>query len=384
VSTTAGKNQDPAPAPDKDPEKPAETNTDPAAENAAKAAEPQEQPAQPAAAPAAESSEQDLPANAQSSDRQPKKLNDELELSIKHRLKQAEAQTALQAAVEKVNLLMREYSHSLAEYESRKSLPIEDRVEKPQLLDLAAIAAENHLKFGATGLCSLADLLADPFGQAIEFLVDRNTGQFQPRRIADAVFDSFDRPQLFSVEQYNSMSAIYLCWITEKVESRVPGFDEVKTDVLDYWKQARALELAQAAAQKLASELAGKKLAEEHKDKAVLTGSFRWLQANFRQATYGSPLGVKNAGEDFMKAAFRLTPDELGVAINDDRTAAYVIQLVTPDPRTDPQLLEQFLNHVATVRRIDPGSVHSYYGGRLIEGLVERMERELDVEWLVD
>jgi hypothetical protein len=83
-----------------------------------------------------------------------------------------------------------------------------------------------------------------------------------------------------------------------------------------------------------------------------------------------------------MSVAFGLKVNELGVALNDDRTAAYVIQLIAGDPRSDEQLRDQFLDHIATVRQIVPSATNTFYNRKSVDKLVDTLNQELNVEWI--
>lgn len=309
---------------------------------------------------------------------QPKKLDAALELSIKQRLKRADATQQMKMAVDKARETMGDYSLSLSDYESMKDSPDAASAVAPQPLDLNKFAAENHLKYGLTDLCTYEELIKDPVGMATSF----EGGSI--RRAGDDLFINFDKGRLFDVQEIDGIGETYVYWLTEKVESRVPSFDEARNDVVNFWKQKRSVEMAKAAAEKVRDELkaSGKSLAEERKDNVQLTGGFRWFQPAFNQVNYGAPKGVKSPGEEFMSVAFSLQPNDLGVALNEDRSAAYVIQLITPDPRTDEQLRDQFLDHIATVRQVVPSATNAFYNRKSVSKLIDELNDELKVEWV--
>ena len=372
--------QDPAP----DPAEPAQSVTTPPVADAAPVQD-ETKKNDPAAAiqtPA----EKAAPAAPQQPTQRPKKLDAELELKIKQKLKGPEAAEKQRDAADKAKEKMEAYSFGLADYESGKSLPLSEQPAKPMDLDLKAFADEQHLKYSQTEVCSYDDLMKDPIGGAIELETNPSTGQFGSRRIADEIFLNFDRKQLHSVDEINNMMVgdKYVFWITEKVDSSIPGLDEVQTEINDFWKAKKSVEMALAAATKVRDEFraSGKLLAEEHKDRAKLTGGFRWFQSTLDQTSYGAPKGVMNAGEEFMSVAFGLKPNELGAALNDDRTAAYVIQLVAADPRSDEQMRDQFLSFVSTVRQIVPSPTSNFYNRKSIGKIVDGMNDEMKVEWL--
>lgn len=314
----------------------------------------------------------------------PKKLDAALELAIKQRMKREEANQQMSMALEKVRDAMNDYSLNRSDHESTKSLPKADQIPLPEPLNLESLAAENHLRYGITELSTYEDLIKDPVGMATEFLQDPATGRFGTKRVADDIFVNFDRKQLYSLDECNAIGETYVYWLTEKVDSRIPSFEEAQGDVLDYWKRRKSIEMAKSAAEKVRDDLSsgGKMLSLEHPDQAKLTGGFRWFQDTMDQTRYGNPQGVRNAGEEFMAAAFGLKPNEIAVAPNADETAAYVIQLVADDPRTDEQLRDQYLDHVATVRQVVPSATSSFYNRKAVDQLVKTLNDDLKVEWL--
>ncbi len=377
--------QDPAP----DPTEPVQSETTPpTAENAATQDEKKPDdsaPVIPTPTETAAPAPAQQPADQKPTQR-PKKLDADLELKIKQKLKGSEASDKQRDAVEKAKETMESHTFALSDYESSKSLPKSEQLPKPADLDLKAFADEHHLKYAHTELCSYDELMKDPFGSATEFQRNPSTGQFGSRRAADEVFFNFDRKQLFAVDEISNMMAgdTYVFWLTKKVDSRIPSYDEVQTELSDFWKTKKSVELALAAATKVRDEFraSGKMLAEEHKDKAKLTGGFRWFQSTLGQTSYGAPKEVMNAGEEFMATAFKLKPKELGAALNDDRKAAYTIQLVADDPRTDEQLRDQFLKFVSTVRQIVPSTTSDFYNRKSVGKIVDGLNDELKVEWV--
>ncbi len=313
-----------------------------------------------------------------------KKLDAALELAIKQRLKREEANERLSLAVEKARDSMNDYALELSDYESMKNAPDAENVTPPKPLDLKEYAAEHHLKYGKTELCTYEELVKEPVGMATEFQQNPTTGQFGTRRAADDLFINYDRRRLFEVQEINSIGDRYLYWLTAKADSRIPSFESARNDVISFWKKQKSIELAKSAAEKVKGDLrtSGKRLVDEHKDNAKLTGGFRWFQPSFNQINYGAPKGVRNSGEAFMSVAFGLMPDDVGVAINDDRTAAYVIQLIAGDPRSDEQLRDQFLDHIATVRQVIPSATNTFYNRKSIDKLIRALNEELKVEWI--
>jgi hypothetical protein len=83
-----------------------------------------------------------------------------------------------------------------------------------------------------------------------------------------------------------------------------------------------------------------------------------------------------------MAAAFGLKQNEMAVAVNADRTAAYLIQLVTPEPRTLEELRDLYLDSVASTRRVISSPTNARYSGQSLRKLIDDINEELKVEWL--
>ena len=139
----------------------------------------------------------------------------------------------------------------------------------------------------------------------------------------------------------------YLFWKTAEEKDRVPKFDDkgVREQVLREWKMIRALGPALDATKSLAAEARGtkKSLKQAFADRpdlhVVLPPPFSWI--TFGNVPLGSApnaarlsnvAGVDFAGDEFMRAVFHLEPGQIGVALNDPKTVAYVVRLTELSP----------------------------------------------------
>jgi hypothetical protein len=148
----------------------------------------------------------------------------------------------------------------------------------------------------------------------------------------------------------------YLFWKTAAQKASVPPLDKIRDQVILAWKlfkgrppaQEPARELARKRAKELADQAraAQKPLKEVFADQADLkvteTTPFTWL-------TMGSvPLdqfsvqprmsevdGVELPDEAFMEAVFKLSPGEIGVAMNQPQDTVYVVRLIEYEPSLD-------------------------------------------------
>ena len=132
----------------------------------------------------------------------------------------------------------------------------------------------------------------------------------------------------------------YLSWKTKEAPSAVPTLDEVRQEVVRALKMIEARKRASAAAEQLAKEAreAKKPLSEVFADRegieVVGTGPFTWMtigavpfDPNNSQPRLSPVHGVEGPGEDFMRAVFDSTPDQIRVVVNQPQTIAYVVQV---------------------------------------------------------
>jgi hypothetical protein len=140
---------------------------------------------------------------------------------------------------------------------------------------------------------------------------------------------------------------LYLFWKTDETKERIPKFDDkgVREQVLRAWKMIPARKLALQEAESLAAEARKNKkfLKQAFADRpdlhVILPPPFSWI--TFGNVPLGSAPnaarvsaveGVDMAGDDFMRAVFRLEPGQTGAGMNAPQTVAYVIRLTELNP----------------------------------------------------
>jgi hypothetical protein len=302
--------------------------------------------------------------------KRPKPLDDALELKIKQRLKDAEATAAFESAMEEARFAMSDYQTALADYEASLDDPTGERLEKPAPVDLKAVADKYRLTYGSLEMADYETLRDSELGQALEF--DR-----QGQRLvtgAEIIFSGFDSLSPFYPHR---IGGNYVYWVTEKRPSYVPKLDEARAEVVQYWKEQQAYQLAQAAAEKAAEQVrtGGKPLTEQFPDTAKLTGEFAWFSS-------APPLGVDQPGHEFLKTAYKLEEGGVGVAPNEDRSAIYTVQKIKDDPRTLEELRTAFFKNLATFKQPYVTNVPVYYAQRSVQDWVEYVNQELGVKWI--
>jgi hypothetical protein len=206
----------------------------------------------------------------------------------------------------------------------------------PPSPDFEKLAKEYGLSAGRTPLISQWEARGSEIGaslvggrEPVWFYAYQSGAKFKPEMSADLKGD------------------VFLFWKTDETKDRVPKFDDkgVRERVLHEWKMIRARKLALAAAQTLASEAskADKSLKKAFADRpdmrVILPPPFSWM--TFGNVPLGSApnavrrsvvTGVEEAGDEFMRTVFHLTPGQIGVAMNAPQTVAYVVQLTEFTP----------------------------------------------------
>ena len=221
----------------------------------------------------------------------------------------------------------------------------------PVPLDFVALAEENGLETGETGL--IADW------EAVGLEIARVPGFF------DAIFSRGDTA-LYVVERNfdpkqtdpeNQVNPLYIYFKVDQTPERTPQFDDpgVYEQVLQKWREIEARQLAREAAERVASAVrkSGQSLSEYCVDRpeyrVSLPEPFTWLTRGLAGATNPdappriSPVdGVEMPGEEFMRTVFGLEKGGVGTAMNAPQTCAYVIRLISFDPASEELLWERF------------------------------------------
>ena len=207
------------------------------------------------------------------------------------------------------------------------------------------------------------DFAADPEG--VMLLTRSKTGLISAIEVAEkhpdlgpsrvenrAVFTDYAYGENWSAFQptqsVDSDGNRYVFWKVEDAKERTPEFDELRDHVRDEWKKIDARAKAVEQAEKLAEEARGasKSLAEAFADRqdVEVTESepFSWVTYGNIPAMWaqGPPSlseiqGVEMPGDDLMRVVFGLKRGEIGTAVNQPQTAAYVVRVTDSNPLPD-------------------------------------------------
>ena len=282
--------------------------------------------------------------------REPKALKDVAE-DIKRRMVMADARVARDAALDSAEKEIRKFQmlHDRWEFDYGGE---KEKTEEPVAPDYQEVADKYGVQFAETGLIDETQISDEQIGKVVVFdIANRRAIQ-----IGDQLFQAFDTVQVFqplTADDFRD-NAKYLYWFSEKVDQKIPTFDEARESIVKYWKRNQAVAAALTEAEKIAEKANSNKklLSDLYPDEAVETGGFAWF-SKFGRFSYGNPIGVISPGEDFMETAFGLGQREAGTATNETRDTVYAIQNVSPLTKSTDQIASDYLKqHFFQTRQI--------------------------------
>ncbi len=256
---------------------------------------------------------------------------------IRERLARKAAFEKKDEAKKRAMVAMQTYQNQVLRWDTQREAD-KAKTPKPPVPDFEAIAKENGLVFRETGLIDPFELRDTEIGK-VNFPVQVQSPEGPVRMdfqsVSNRIFLDYDRVDVLIPQEVSDIMTAnaYVYWMAEKVDVRIPEFDEAKPKIEKYWKYQQAIELAKKAAEDMATKArsAGKKLTELYPETAAPTGEFTWFRpGRTATAVYGMPFGIEQPGEEFMQTAFGLKEGETAVAANKTRDTIYVIQRTTP------------------------------------------------------
>ncbi len=278
--------------------------------------------------------------------KRPRPLKDVAD-AVKRSMVEADARKAMEEAVKKATVKMMSYYTVRLKWEFKNE---KDRGEPPEPIDIKALAQQYNLVANETSLVTETELAEETVGRIIVPMTMRQAG-FQPqtqyRLIAELIFDRFDALKPYDPQDANDLMTgnMYVYWLSEKVEAKIPEYEVCEAEVIKYWKSQRAIELAMEEAEKIAAQVngEGKLLSELYGEKASETGQFSWF-TNFGSTNIGRPAEVKDPDNEFMEAVFSIKEKLKAVAApNQGKDIVYVVQL-TSDRQPIAELGNEYLD----------------------------------------
>lgn len=276
---------------------------------------------------------------------------------IRRQLKGQEARIAMTTALKTVESELENYYVQVLQWDDGNS-----GREKPALPDFQAIADSNGMRLGETALVDNEQLNETEIGSAIEVMFINQRPQAV--RLGDKIFDGYTDLREYGAQTANDRDKSYVYWPTELADTQTPAFEDAKDAVIAFWRQREAFNKAKKAAEDLAASANGeKKLSEVAPEKTFQTGEFSWFVARGQRAGFADPIGVDNAGEEFMQTAFGLEQGQAGVASNRTRDTIYVIEPQT-EKKPIAEIGQTYLkDNLFKFQRIPPdvGLVNGHY-----------------------
>lgn len=296
---------------------------------------------------------------------------------IRQRLAREAVEKRINGVFEKVQAAVLRHAEDLALWEVSKGSGGSSAPKPP---DIKAIAAENGLEAGSSGLVKESEAVAaGGIGASFEIMMSPQFGVRQQTWVAMLFAPAVQVRQPVTSRGVDGVR--YLSWKTEDQPEFTPSFETVRAEVERVWRLAEARPLARSRAEELAREAgaADKPLKEVVADRAgleaVAIGPFSWLTRG--TAPFGSqpvlsqPDGVSMPGEEFMRAVFALEPGRCGVAFNEPQTVCYCIRLGAFDPE-EAVLRERFLSAASDLRRL------AAVAGQDVRGVFGRWMQDLE------
>ena len=277
--------------------------------------------------------------------------------TLKREMKREDALKKMKAAIQLANREIGDYKYVYSQWKNAPEGAMD--VEEPGAFDGETFAKKYNLKFVETEFLTQEDLAKDELGmQSVERTFPGMRIKF-PVPVATDIFQNFDNSQLFAAsEAISGTGSSYLFWVAEKQESYAPEFDEVKNEVLEFWKTQQAYEQAMADGKDIAERLnrTNKLLKDEYPEKSVPTGQFTWFNS-LQGLNISNPNGISDAGDELMEMVFGLNENEVGVGKNESGKTVYVVQMVntgqTTEEVTDDYITEEFFR----LQQIPPKTV---------------------------
>ena len=273
---------------------------------------------------------------------------DEVEDQIRNTLATQLAAARMESVLESLGPELRKYADALSAWELDQAELVEGAVAapRPETPDMRAVAQGQGLEFGETELLSIFEFNDTELGSSVGTL-DSESLSTKAFSVARTEY----RPELTKDFDGNHR---FLAWIVETSPLTDVTLEELRDEVETAWKMEKARELARDEAQRLADEAtkSGRPLSEIFADNtqrpATKSDPFSWLTIGSTplsrniQLRLSEVVGIDGAGPEFMAAVFGLGDGEVGVAVNNPHTVAYVVRLVS-HTSTERELQDNFL-----------------------------------------
>ncbi len=237
-----------------------------------------------------------------------------------------------------LRLMMDQYGRAIETYQRDISRGFAN-TKAPTPIDFAALAKQYGLDAEQTDLISQRDAYQNTdIGKSHQLV----PGSYTLLQFVQIAYGP-NLPKFQGAETEDLEKNRYLWWKTADEPAHTPKLDSIKADVTKQWKTIEARKPAQAKADEYAAEARhlNKPLTElftnrPSGEEVFTAGPFSWMSRRLSDPTAMPTLtdvsGVKDLGNDFMKAVFALQPGGAGVAPNQSQTIFYVVQIESEEP----------------------------------------------------
>ena len=262
---------------------------------------------------------------------------EEVREQVAQTMVEEDARNARDAAVSKARAVMRQYSRKRSIYEADKSQP------QPADPNLKALADELGLQYSKIGPHDPVSLEVEPIYQSVEEGTALSQRGVPFTALMFGVPGQVNKQEVFTpvVTVDLQTEQTYLAWKTAEKEAYLPELDEIRDEVKQAIRVAKARDLAKQAAEALAEKADSAATLEElvpedRKDNYFKDlGPFSWLNmVGFGNFTIGNVPELDAIDEEFMKAVFNAKAGDHVVAANGPKRVYYVIKRTSLLPAT--------------------------------------------------
>ncbi len=253
-------------------------------------------------------------------------------------------------------------------------------------------AEDNGLVYGETGMVDGVAVGRTPFGLSN---IRQESDQSGPTgMVANVVMSPyvelfrptqssyFDQAALMQGKDLEFLQFVF--WKTDERQLYVPDLAEVRAEVIEYWKQTKARELANTAAKKLAKEVGSTatdpwKAALSSAEQALViqTDPFSWMTRYADQPGISTVPKMDAVGGEFMESVFNTPVGQTGVGANENKRVYYVFRVSEKGPNEED--LQQRFN--ADPLKSGPMSLARQDSQEMLMDWYQSVEKDLDVVW---
>ena len=248
----------------------------------------------------------------------------------------------------------------------------------PDPLDLQKMADELGLSYSRTGMVDFESVRKLAIGEA----------SIQGYSVGEVMLSP--ALPLFTPQNATLLEdgvSSFMLWKVEEKESKVPEFEEARSEVEAAWKRLEARKLAESAAQAMvdqANELGENPwsaiVASDNQQLIIDPPSFTSMQSgmSFGRSPIRSTIdGIDSAGEEFMSKIFATQEGGFTVAWNEPKKICYVVQLENLLPNSE--ILKDTFVRVPV--QPDSRMMASQDRMRVVQDWISGLEEELNIQW---